>query len=735
LVESPGSHGFYFRSGSTDCVCSGNSASNVPKTASIYGFWINDLRVNVSGCKVSGGDRGFWVDTDNANLDGCFSYDPLTAGFETQGADQFNVFTGCVCDGSDGDGFRIGGQHNTLTGCFAYNPTNEGFQVNEKWGNYTGCRSYNAGGQGFDMGTNGNTCSFTGCLATGGGGNGYNGFNADCLLSGCRSRGNTGDGFNFDGTNIKLEGCYSEDDARGFVMSGADASLSGCYALNSTDHGFHMTGAQPQLDGCYANSCGSAAGDYGFNVENTAANPQFVGCYALDNFDHGFWVNGTESVLNGCVSKGNGGNGFNLPSSADHSLMTGCLADANTSTAFNLGGSTAGVQVVGCRARSTPAGVTSFLVQSNFVNMSGCLAEGGSVGFDIQSIEGSVSNCLARDTGSASGHYGFRVAQRNVNLTGCYTNGSYDHGIYVNAAGCTVTGCYSHNSGRGGTLATASGIYLDAGADSGKITDNYLEGNSNYGVEEVAGCDGNHFADNFYFDNFTSAALWAATTAYSLNDTVRATATAQPHLYFEATTAGTSGGTEPTWNLNVGGTTTDGTVVWTTRSTVSLGGSNRTRLDREGTLIKQEGLTEVISVYDAVGGQTLNATPITVNLDTTKVNTRSALYSLATDVITIAQDGVYLFNFHMTGINGANQASSIRCYLERDSGGGFALETGTQVYAGDIGNTEEDTAGGCIALTVAAGDQFRLRGDRSAGNSNSLTTLQNASVLTITRLA
>lgn len=65
-----------------------------------------------------------------------------------------------------------------------------------------------------------------------------------------------------------------------------------------------------------------------------------------------------------------------------------------------------------------------------------------------------------------------------------------------------------------------------------------------------------------------SAAAWQATTAYSLGAMRRRTTGLGSEntagLYFRATTAGTSGGTEPTWNTTVGGTTTDGTVVWTT---------------------------------------------------------------------------------------------------------------------------------------------------------------------------
>ena len=62
---------------------------------------------------------------------------------------------------------------------------------------------------------------------------------------------------------------------------------------------------------------------------------------------------------------------------------------------------------------------------------------------------------------------------------------------------------------------------------------------------------------------------WAASTAYSLGDRRKATAAALG-IHFEVTTAGTSHATtEPTWNTTVGGTTNDGTVVWTTRGSAA----------------------------------------------------------------------------------------------------------------------------------------------------------------------
>jgi hypothetical protein len=54
---------------------------------------------------------------------------------------------------------------------------------------------------------------------------------------------------------------------------------------------------------------------------------------------------------------------------------------------------------------------------------------------------------------------------------------------------------------------------------------------------------------------------WAATTAYALGDYIIRTS-----KVLEATTAGTSGASAPTAPGSVGGTVTDGTVVWTRRT-------------------------------------------------------------------------------------------------------------------------------------------------------------------------
>lgn len=55
---------------------------------------------------------------------------------------------------------------------------------------------------------------------------------------------------------------------------------------------------------------------------------------------------------------------------------------------------------------------------------------------------------------------------------------------------------------------------------------------------------------------------WAASTAYAVGDIVKATT--YNDRTFVCSTAGTSDSSEPTWDTDVGDTTSDNTVTWTT---------------------------------------------------------------------------------------------------------------------------------------------------------------------------
>lgn len=73
--------------------------------------------------------------------------------------------------------------------------------------------------------------------------------------------------------------------------------------------------------------------------------------------------------------------------------------------------------------------------------------------------------------------------------------------------------------------------------------------------------------------------VWLASTAYTLTkigDQMQGSVV-KPNAYneriYKCTTAGTSGGTEPTWNTTIGGTTSDGSVTWTTYEAITKQGT------------------------------------------------------------------------------------------------------------------------------------------------------------------
>ena len=72
-----------------------------------------------------------------------------------------------------------------------------------------------------------------------------------------------------------------------------------------------------------------------------------------------------------------------------------------------------------------------------------------------------------------------------------------------------------------------------------------------------------------YVDNSDGRTFWQASHVYSVGDRCACqasstNATYRHHVY-ECTTGGTSGGTAPSWNANVGQTCNDNGVIWTTR--------------------------------------------------------------------------------------------------------------------------------------------------------------------------
>lgn len=85
----------------------------------------------------------------------------------------------------------------------------------------------------------------------------------------------------------------------------------------------------------------------------------------------------------------------------------------------------------------------------------------------------------------------------------------------------------------------------------------------------------------------TTSTKWTAATAYSVGDYIGPN-TGGANRSYECTTAGTSGGTEPTWTTTIGNTNNDNTAVWTCRS-VRLVPINQTSVTDVDIWVKPQG--------------------------------------------------------------------------------------------------------------------------------------------------
>ena len=136
----------------------------------------------------------------------------------------------------------------------------------------------------------------------------------------------------------------------------------------------------------------------------------------------------------------------------------------------------------------------------------------------------------------------------------------------------------------GTTLVTATGVYVDSHLTAEQSEYIFTDvGGTERSIPFVPSViinsvDSSGSATNFatgtriqlYNSSAAAASDWAASTAYVIGDMVLRTSgigtESGAGLWMECTTAGTSNGSEPTWDTTVGNTTADNTCTWTTRA-------------------------------------------------------------------------------------------------------------------------------------------------------------------------
>lgn len=142
--------------------------------------------------------------------------------------------------------------------------------------------------------------------------------------------------------------------------------------------------------------------------------------------------------------------------------------------------------------------------------------------------------------------------------------------------------------------------------------------------------------------------------------------------------------------------------------------------------------------YDSVGGQdfSLGTGPHTLNLDTEKINPAPEIFSISTDVVTIAEAGLYLFTFQlMAAHDGGSSACVVHAYLEEDPDTTVFAQVISAVTYFPMGAIASSISTGVVTALVQVGInyRYRIRFEESYGSSP-LTTVADGSKLSIVRL-
>lgn len=139
--------------------------------------------------------------------------------------------------------------------------------------------------------------------------------------------------------------------------------------------------------------------------------------------------------------------------------------------------------------------------------------------------------------------------------------------------------------------------------------------------------------------------------------------------------------------------------------------------------------------YDHAGGQSfqLGTGPHLLNLDTEKLNSAPEFYAMVSDILTIAEAGLYLFSFQFMASTNGNAVSHV--WLEEDPDTGvFAVALPATAYfptPASINGISTVTVTSLIQVGIDY--RYRIRFEQSHG-STPATTVADGSKLSVVRL-
>ena len=361
------------------------------------------------------------------------------------------------------------------------------------------------------------------------------------------------------------------------------------------------------------------------------------------------------------------------------------------------------------------------------------------IGHNAQSFSSGVSIGY-----NANGYYSGATVGYNANgssdgaTVGYNANGSSSGAV----VGYNANGYYSGVAI--GYMSNGSRNGASIGYQAGKALTGYIGTNKNVLLGYQAGL------------LLTQPSAWVVSTAYTAGQYVRPS-TANTYNY-EVTTAGTSGTTEPTWSTTLGGTTTDGTVTWTT---VSMRGNNNIILGYDleetantadtlniGNTITGDLVTGDISI---AGGLTLGTALTDANIASSATwNAKEAgLGNPTTDGYVLSSTALGVRSWIAPASGGTGTVTSVSVINANGVSGTVATATTTPAITLSLGTITPTTvnaltlasattgftiAGGTTSKTLTLDDNFVVSTQLSAISANTakvgITTAQSSDITT-----
>lgn len=138
------------------------------------------------------------------------------------------------------------------------------------------------------------------------------------------------------------------------------------------------------------------------------------------------------------------------------------------------------------------------------------------------------------------------------------------------------------------------------------------------------------------------------------------------------------------------------------------------------------------SGYDSAGG--VDVRPAAGGPKTVLINTKftesAGDFSLATGELTVNFDGTLLVSYDATFTHVGGTQTGVDCYLELDTGSGFAEITGTRSESYHRTASRDTTQSGTCMVVVSNGDKIRLRAVEAGICTVSCLSMANRSRLT-----